>query len=230
LNPKYIIDEIDKFYYKNKKIKFQSVEGYIRQLIWREYVMYVYLFYHKDLIKGNYYNNKKKLDDSWYNGTTGIIFIDDLIKKATNNAYLHHIERLMYIGNFMLISKINPKDAFNWFMNFFIDAVAPWVMEPNVYGMSQQSCGNLMMNRPYICSSNYISKMSNYKKKYDIYPKIKNFEWFEIMDSLYYNFINDNKTKLSNNYSVAFIVSLWNKKSIKEKKQILKIAKEYLEY
>ena len=37
-------------------------------------------------------------------------------------------------------------------------------MVPNVYGMSQFSDGGLMSTKPYISGSNYIPKMSDYKK------------------------------------------------------------------
>ena len=185
----------------------------------------------KELETENFFNHKRLIDDSWYNGSTGVQLIDDIIKKALEYGWVHHIERLMYIGNFMLITKTHPKESYKWFMELFIDAY-PWVMVPNVYGMSQFSAGNIMMKRPYFSSSNYINKMSTYKKKYDTYDKIKiektELEWFEVWDSLYYNFINDNKKYLESNYSSANIVRIWNNKEIKEKEKLLEISKNYL--
>lgn len=137
--------------------------------------------------------NRNKLND-----VTGFNVIDDLIDKAAHYGYLHHIERLMYIGNFMLINQILPKDCFRWFMIFFVDSYL-WVMYPNVYGMSQYSVGPLMMTRPYFSSSNFINNMSNYNKtKGDNRITINNseYEWYEVWDALPYNFIRNNKTEL----------------------------------
>jgi len=226
LNPKYIIDETIK-YFNKKKTSIESVEAFIRQLFWREYVMYIYMFYDDELTKINFFKHKNNISKDWYNGTTNIKPIDDLINKVTKYGYLHHIERLMYIGNFMLLSKINPDKVYEWFMTFFVDAIAPWVMKPNVYGMSQFSTGPFMMNRPYFSSSNYIQKMSTYKKKYNVYPTIEIneeiYEWFEIWDALYHNFIEENK-----NYSTAGIISSWSKKNKNDKKIIINLARNYL--
>jgi deoxyribodipyrimidine photolyase-related protein len=230
ITPNYILEKVSEYFEKSKP-KIQSVEGYIRQLFWREFCALVYLNKNKELESGNFFNHKKDLDNSWYDGTTNMELINDIIKKALNYGWIHHIERLMYIGNFMLITKIKPKDTYKWFMELFIDAY-PWVMSPNVYGMSQHSAGQIMMKRPYFSSSNYIDKMSTYKKKNNIYNKIKiedvELEWFEVWDALYYNFINDNKKYLEDNYSTANIVRIWNKKTNKEKENILEISKNYL--
>ena len=93
-----------------------------------------------------------------------------------------------------------------------------WVMIPNVYGMSQFADGGMMMSRPYFSSSNYILKMSDYKKG----------PWCKILDALYYNFINTHKEFLSKNYAASRQVAFWNKKTEEEKKEILQTAKDYL--
>ena len=229
ITPTYILEVVEEFY-KNNKVKIQSVEGYIRQLFWREFCILVYFYKYNELNDSNYFNHKNKLDDTWYTGKTSMKIINDLINKALKYGWLHHIERLMYIGNFMLLTKINPKDAYKWFMELFIDAY-PWVMIPNVYGMSQHSAGPIMMKRPYFSSSNYIDKMSTYKKKEDENKIIINneeFEWYEIWDGLYYNFINDNIKILEKNYSTSNIASIWKKKSKEDKDKLLKIANKYI--
>lgn len=231
LNPMYIINETIE-YYKKYNIKLESVEGFIRQLFWREYVMYVYMFYDNEFTS-NFFGHNNKLSEDWYIGNTQIKPIDDLIKKVKKYGYLHHIERLMYTGNFMLLSKIDPNEVYKWFMSFFIDAF-PWVMKPNVFGMSQFSTGPFMMNRPYFSSSNYIHKMSSYKKRKNFYPAItindKPYEWFDIWNALYHKFIDDNKNYLKKNYSTAGVISSWNKKNKSDKKQILNLADDYLKF
>ena len=107
--------------------------------------------------------SKEKIPKSFYTAETGIEPIDETIKKINKSAYASHIERLMILGNFMSLCEFKPNDVYQWFMELFIDSY-DWVMVPNVYGMSQFSDGGLMSTKPYISSSNYILKMSNFKK------------------------------------------------------------------
>lgn len=230
ITPEYVINKVIKM-----NIPIQSLEGYIRQLIgWREYCRLLYKFKRIELEKPNHFNNKKKIDENiWYKGTeyTHIPPIDHLIKKTIKLGYLHHIERLMYIGNYMLITGIHPKEAFIWYQTMFLDSYHVF-MYPNVYGMSQYSAGNIMMTRPYFSSSSYIDRMSNFRKKKNIYPKIiinnTELEWYEVWDCLYYNFINNNKSEFKKNYAISQQVSHWVNKTKSEQENILEIAKYYL--
>lgn len=231
LTPKDVITYVESYYKKHKTtVKFQSVEGFVRQLFWREYCAFVYIYKEKEFYK-NTFDHKNKLAPDWYTGNTKFEFINDIIKKCLKYGYAHHIERLMYVGNIMLLTEINPKYVYKWFMEMFIDAY-PWVMVPNVYGMSQYAGGSLMTKRPYFCSSNYIHKMSSYKKKAGVYDQIilkgEAYEWYEVLDALFYNFIENNKAMLKKNYSIAGIVSFWNKKTKLEKNQIINIAESYM--
>ncbi len=168
---------------KNKsKIPLNSLEGYIRQLFWREYQRYCYIYVN---FKGNYFGNKKKLTRNWYTASTGIEPVDDCVKNAFDTGYLHHIERLMIIGNYMNLSEISPKEGYKWFMEFSCDSY-DWVMSQNVLDMVFFVTGGVTMRRPYVSSSNYIIKMSNYKKG----------EWSDIWDELYRKFMKRNKKKL----------------------------------
>ena len=220
---------------KSKKIKIESLEGFIRQVLsWREYTRMLYIKEHTKFIKMNFFKHHNKLNKSWYDATTGILPIDNIIKKVLRISYAHHIERLMVIGNFMLLLQINPKYIYKWFIEVISIDAYEWVMEPNVYGMSQHSVGQLMMSRPYFSSSNYLLKMSNYTKSdiKDNEDKIKinnNFyTWYEIWDALYYNFINKHKIYLKSNYATANSVYILNKKSEKDKEILFKIAKSYM--
>jgi deoxyribodipyrimidine photolyase-related protein len=197
------------------KICIESFEGFIRQIIgWRNYMYTIYLLEGNNLVNVNIFNSKNKLNkDVMWNSKTDILPIDNVIKKINDFSYAHHIERLMYLSNYMLICMVNPKDVYTIFMEWTIDAY-DWVMVPNVYGMSSGE----IMTRPYLSSSNYILKMSNYKKD----------KWCIIMDALYYNFINIHKKYLSKNYATSRQVAFWNKKSISEKNKIIKIANDYL--
>lgn len=228
LTPKYVINETIKVFNKsnNKKELISSVEGFVRQIIgWRSYMRFVYKYHGKDMLKENFFNNKNKLSKSWYDATTNIPILDDLIKKAKKYAYLHHIERLMYMGNFALLNMVQPKEIYEWFMICFIDSYE-WVMI-NVPAMSQYSTESFtMMTRPYFSSSNYIKKMSNYKDS-NIIIKKKEVKWMELWNALYYNFINTHKTKLKKIYATAMQVKYLDK--LENKSEYFKLAKIYID-
>ena len=180
INPMEIIKTISKY---KSKIPINSYEGYVRQLFWREYQRFCYIYI--DFSKMNYFGNKKKLDKKWYTGELGVEPVDDCIKIAFDTAYLHHIERLMVMGNFMNISGIDPREGHKWFMEFAIDSYL-WVMEQNVLDMAFCVSGGMTMRKPYVSSSNYIANMSNYKRG----------EWSEKWDELYRKFMKTHKKQL----------------------------------
>jgi deoxyribodipyrimidine photolyase-related protein len=188
INPSEII-EILKTY--KSKVNINSFEGYLRQLFWREYQRYTYIYinYKKDVnskkLNYNYFGNNKKLTKKWYTGELGIEPIDDMIKDGFDTGYLHHIGRLMFVGNFMNLSGIHPMEGFKWFMEFSTDSY-DWVMCQNVLDMVFFCTGGITMRRPYSTSSNYVLKMSSYKKD----------EWSNIWDEYYNDFMKKNKKKL----------------------------------
>ncbi len=165
LNPQKLLDKTLHYYkLNNNKIPLSSLEGFVRQLIgWREFERSLYIFKYDNIIKSNLPENTKKFKDikQWYNGTTGILPIDSEIKKAVNYGYSHHIVRLMIFMNFFILCELDPNDIYKWFMEIIsIDAYS-WVMISNIYTMSYYY--PKAMTKPYLSTSNYILKMSNYK-------------------------------------------------------------------
>jgi deoxyribodipyrimidine photolyase-related protein len=236
LDIRYIINKTLELFNKqteiNKKKIIPSVEAFIRQIIgWRSYNRFIYKYHGETMYEENNLKHYNKLTNHWYTAKTNIIPIDNLIIKVNKYAYLHHIERLMLIGNFALLCLINPKEIYKWFMICFIDSYE-WVMIPNVMGMSQYSTKKIiMMTRPYFSSANYILNMSNYKANTDkLIILNKSYYWNEIWNALYYNFINKHYKLLSKIYATSRNVYHWNNKSINEKKNIIKLANKYLDY
>ena len=207
ITPDIIVNKIIVFY-QNNNLNIESIEGFIRQIIgWREYVKAVYELKELDMKNSNIFNFSKILPDVFYTGQTKIKPVDASIERVNRNAYTHHIERLMVLGNIMLLLNIEPREVYNWFMELFIDGY-DWVMTPNIYGMSQFAYPK-MMTKPYISSSNYILKMSHYKKK----------DWVKTWDGLYWNFIAENKKMLSNIQRMNLILNILKKT---DKKKITK--------
>ncbi len=203
---------------RKKYIPINSLEGFIRQVIgWREFIRGIYQNFSVELEKTNYFKHKRKLTDDWYNGTTGIDPIDDAIKDVVKYGYTHHIIRLMHLSNVMNLSQLQPKEIYKWFMEMFVDS-SDWVMSPNVYGMGTFSDGGIFSTKPYICGSNYIIKMSNYKKG----------NWSDIVDGLYWNFIHNHREVLSKNPRMGMVMMSYKKLNKNRKDYLLNIANEFI--
>jgi len=217
ITPKEIIEKILNAN-SQKKIPLNSLEGFIRQVIgWREFMRGIYQNYSNDLEKTNFFKHKRKLTDDWYNGTTGIDPIDDAIKDVIKYGYTHHIIRLMHLSNVMNLSQLHPNEIYKWFMEMFVDS-SDWVMSPNVYGMGTFSDGGIFSTKPYICGSNYIIKMSNYKKGH----------WSDILDGFYWNFIDTNFEVLSKNPRMGMVMMSYRKLNKERKNYLLNIANEFI--
>ncbi len=217
LTPHFIVDESLR-YARNHEIPLNSMEGFIRQIVgWREFIRAVYELKGNEERTKNYWGFTRKIPASFWNGTTGITPLDITIKKVLATGYCHHIERLMVLGNFMLLCEFDPDEVYRWFMELFIDAY-DWVMVPNVYGMSQFADGGLMATKPYISGSNYLMKMSDYKKG----------EWQEVWDGLFWRFMHTHRSFFLQNPRLGMLVrSFDNMPAIKQKAH-LKAAEQFL--
>ncbi len=195
LSPLEIIDESIAFAVNNS-VPLNSLEGFIRQVIgWREFVRAVYLREGVRQRTTNFWKHSEPIPSCFWTGNTNVHPVDDSITKVLGHSYVHHIERLMVLGNFMLLCEFDPDEVYRWFMELFIDAY-DWVMVPNVYGMSQFADGGIMSTKPYISGSNYIIKMSDYKKN----------QWSETWDALFWCFIRKHRQFFSGNPRLTMMV------------------------
>lgn len=225
------VDIIDKI--KNNKQSVSSKEGFIRQVIgWREYCYFVYDKYYEKLEKNYFYKkSNKKIPQKIWNCKTEIPIIDNILSNVNKYGYSHHIERLMCIGNFMILIDIHPKEIYNWFQTMYIDAYDVF-MVPNVYGMLLYGLvddKSHMMTRPYFCSSNYLMKMSDYKSV-DILVNEENYKWDEIIDALYYRLIWNYSDEFSKIYSTASAVKRFNGFTASKKNNLLNLANIYIKW
>ena len=188
LTPQQVLDKaLEKA--EAEEVPLNAIEGFVRQILgWREYMRAIYILEGVRVRNDNFWEHEHRLPEAFYTGETGVDPVDHVIKKVRKQAYAHHIERLMVLGNFMCLCEIAPTDVYIWFMEGFIDAY-DWVMVPNVYSMSQYADGGLITTKPYLSSSNYIRKMSNYPKG----------EWCDIWDGLYWRFIHKHRSFFESN-------------------------------
>ena len=217
LSPSFVIDETLK-YAAEHQIPQNSLEGFIRQIVgWREFIRAVYELKGIEERTKNFWGFKRKIPESFWKGETGILPIDLTIKKVLETGYCHHIERLMVLGNFMLLCEFDPEEVYRWFMELFIDSF-DWVMVPNVYGMSQFADGGIMSTKPYISGSNYLMKMSDYPKG----------DWQPVWDSLFWHFMDKQRAFFLGNPRLGMLVRTFDKMSDDKKQDHLTKADFYL--
>ena len=205
-------------YHGKKEIPLTSLEGFIRQVLgYREYVRGMYVSHGVAMRTANVFTHRRKLTQDWYEGTTGIPPVDDVIKKVLNRGYIHHVERLMVMGNLMFLSQIDPKEVYQWFMELTVDAY-DWVLVPSVFSLSQYADGGSMADKPNICGSDYILQMSRYQKG----------EWSDTWDGLFWGFIEAHQDELLKNPHMKIIVSQMAKISEDRKRIVGYRANDFL--
>lgn len=218
LTPDQIIKET-LIYAEGNSVPLNALEGFIRQIIgWREFMRAVYLLKGEEERTTNFFQHRRKLPKSFYTGTIGLDPVDTVIRRLIQHAYAHHIERLMVLGNIMLLCEIDPDEVYRWFMELFIDAY-DWVMVPNVYGMSQHADGGLITTKPYISSSHYIRKMGDFSEG----------KWCKIWDGLYWRFIHKHIDFFKKNPRMKVMINQIDRMGRERMKQHLAIANSFLD-
>ncbi len=207
LTPGEVVDEAIAFA-EEQEVPLNSLEGFVRQIIgWREFMHCMYRRHGVEMRTRNFFGHDRPVPDSFWTGETGVEPIDLCIRRALDHGYLHHIERLMVVGNFMLLCGFDPKSVNDWFMELFIDAY-DWVMVPNVFGMSQFADGGIFTTKPYISGSNYVYKMSDYPKG----------EWCELWDALFWCFIEREREFFEKQHRLGMMVRNLDKMSAEKLK------------
>jgi deoxyribodipyrimidine photolyase-related protein len=182
--------------HRDRPVPLASLEGFLRQIIgWREYVRGVYVTSGARQRTTNALRQSRPLPEIWWEGESGLPPLDDALEKLRGSGYAHHIERLMVMGNLMLLCRTDPDEVYRWFMAHFVDAY-DWVMVPNVYGMSQFADGGLMTSKPYVAGSNYLRKMSHYSAG----------DWCDVWDGLYWSFVADHRDLFAANPRTSMMV------------------------
>ena len=217
LTPNEVKDSALDFAKKND-IPFNSLEGFIRQIIgWREFIRGVYQEKGDIELKSNYWGHTRKLNSNWYDGTTGLGPLDDVIQMVNKFGYTHHIPRLMILSNIFTLCEISPKEVYRWFMEMFVDS-SEWVMVPNVFGMGLFADGGIMSTKPYTCGSNYVLKMSNYQKG----------PWCEVLDGLYWRFTEKHRDFYESNPRLSILTRSLDKMDPERKERIFGLADDFI--
>jgi len=212
ISPFEVVSRVLAHYEKNKHaITLAQIEGFTRQIIgWREFMRGVYWAQMPSFAQLNYFEHHEKLPRWFWDGNTKMNCLKIAITASLNNAYAHHIQRLMVIGNFALLAGIHPDEVDAWYLGVYIDAIQ-WVEITNTHGMSQFADGGLIGSKPYVSSAAYINKMSDYCKGCAYDPKKKVGKGACPYNSLYWNFYYRNQDKLKDNHRIGMVYKALDK-------------------
>jgi deoxyribodipyrimidine photolyase-related protein len=123
----------------------------------------------------------------------------------------------------MTLCEVDPGDAHRWFMEMFVDS-SDWVMGPNVYGMALFADGGLFATKPYLCGSNYLRKMGDYGR-----PRAGETDWCEILDGLYWRFIDRHRAFFTGQARLNQAVSLLDRMPAAHRARIFTAAESFIE-
>ena len=189
--------------YRSGHAPIASVEGFIRQIIgWREYVHGVYWLWGPEYRQANALQATRPLPPMLTGATTDMRCVSSALGTLHDRGYMHHIQRLMVIGNLSMLAGVDPWALTEWMWAGFVDG-AEWVMLPNVIGMSQHADGGKMATKPYAAGGAYIDKMSDsckscrYDRKLRVGPNACPFT------TLYWDFLARHADRLRRNRRIV---------------------------
>ncbi|MEO0576264.1 MAG: cryptochrome/photolyase family protein [Pseudomonadota bacterium] len=163
INPREAIDAaISAWQAEPERYPIAAVEGFVRQILgWREFIRGIYWQHMPDYKTLNHYGHDAPLPDWFWSGDTSMNCLRQSVTDTLQNAYAHHIQRLMVIGNYAVLAGLEPMAVCNWYLSVYVDAVE-WVELPNTLGMALHGDGGIVGSKPYVASGAYINRMSNY--------------------------------------------------------------------
>ncbi|MGB1449860.1 MAG: cryptochrome/photolyase family protein [Flavobacteriaceae bacterium] len=212
ISPLEVVERVIAYYRAHKEeIELSQVEGFVRQIIgWREYMRGIYWKEMPAYAQKNALENHNPLPDFYWTGKTKMNCLHHSIQNSLDNAYAHHIQRLMITGNFALLAQVHPDAVDQWYLGIYADAIE-WVQITNTRGMSQWADGGIVATKPYVSAAAYIHKMSNYCDSCHYNKKKRLGEDACPFNSLYWNFLDDKKQYFAKNNRMAMMLRLLDK-------------------
>jgi deoxyribodipyrimidine photolyase-related protein len=194
------------------------VEPFVHQIVgWREFMRGMYRHHGTTMSRRNFWGHERGLTSHWYTGNTGIEPLDHVIRKAGRLGWANHNERLMVVGNLMLLAEIDPRHAYRWFMEMFADS-AHWVTSPNVFGVALFADGGLLSGKPQICGSNYLMRMGDYPRG----------DWVDVVDGLYVRFISRNSAWFGRQKKLSVIMDNLERMPAERRRRLERRAAQFL--
>ena len=215
--------------YRKGVAPLEAVEGFIRQILgWREYVRGIYWMKMPGYLTSNALAATRPIPDFYWSHNTDMNCMAQVFRQTYEEAYAHHIQRLMITGNFALLAGINPIQVHDWYHAVYADALE-WVEAPNTIGMALHADGGLMGSKPYAASANYINKMSNYCKSCSYDPKLRIGPDACPFNALYWNFIGIHRAEFARNPRMGQMINSYQKMSADDQEAIKQQAEGFLD-
>ncbi|MDZ7666255.1 MAG: cryptochrome/photolyase family protein [Desulfotignum sp.] len=205
----------------------EQIEGFVRQILgWREFMRGIYWHQMPEYENMNFFNHKTALPDYYWTGKTRMACMHAAITQSLEQAYAHHIQRLMVTGNFSLLAGVDPARVERWYLGIYIDAVQ-WVEIVNTLGMSQFADGGIVATKPYISSANYLHKMSDYCEHCYYRHASKTGERSCPFNSLYWDFLVRHQSLLEKNPRIGMMYRTWKRMKPENQQSLLHQAQVY---
>ena len=205
-----------------------AAEGFIRQIIgWREYVRGIYFREGPDYVTRNALGHTRDLPAMYWGGETRMNCIAQSVAQTRDEAYAHHIQRLMVTGNFALLAGVDPHQVHEWYLEVYADAYE-WVEAPNVIGMSQFADGGIIASKSYISSGNYIHKMSDYCGSCAYRVQDKTGPDACPFNLLYWHFLDRHRARFEGNPRMGNMYRVWDRMDADKRETVLTEAEDWL--
>ena len=224
LSPRECVDRAVEAYGRGEA-PLNSVEGFVRQLIgWREFIRGVYFLEGEGYGERNELGVRGKLPEFFWTAETDMACLADCVGSVVDEAYAHHIPRLMVMGNFAMLAGVEPKQVADWYLGMFADGV-DWVTAPNVVGMAMHADGGIVGTKPYAASGKYICRMSNYCEhcRYDV--KQRTGEDACPFNAMYWDFLIRHRDRFAKNQRMTMMLKNVDRLSEDDRVEIMVSAR-----
>lgn len=214
--------------YRAGKAPLNAVEGFIRQIVgWREYVRGIYWLKMPGYERSNFFDHTRPLPGFYWTAETGMACVKAAVTQTREQAYAHHIQRLMVTGNFAMLAGVDPHELHEWYLSVYADAYE-WVELPNTVGMSQFADGGLLASKPYAASGAYIDRMSDYcgSCRYDV--KQRTGPQACPFNAPFWSFISRHRDRIGRNPRVAQMVRTYDRFTAAEQQRIGASSAQFL--
>ncbi|MBV0910986.1 cryptochrome/photolyase family protein [Rhodobacteraceae bacterium ASV31] len=215
--------------YRRGDVPINAAEGFIRQIIgWREYMRGIYFLEGPDYVRRNVLNHQRALPGFFWDAGTDMLCVAKTVQQTRDEAYAHHIQRLMVTGNFALLAGVNPYEVHEWYLAVYADAYE-WVEAPNVIGMSQFADGGIVGSKPYVSSGSYIDRMSDYCGACAYSVKTKTGAGACPFNLLYWDFLVRHRDRFGSNPRMGQMYATWDRMKDDRKDTIRREAAVFLD-
>ena len=215
--------------WREGRCELAAAEGFIRQVLgWREYVRGIYWMTAPDYAERNALRAQRPLPGWFWTGDIDLRCLEVAVRSSLQLGYAHHIQRLMVIGNFALLTGLDVAEVCAWYLAVYVDAFE-WVELPNTLGMALYADDGLMASKPYAASGKYIQRQGNHCAQCRYDPAKQTGSGACPYNSLYWHFIARNAAHFADNPRLSLAINNWRRKTEEERVAITSWADAEIE-